>query len=207
MKFSALRPGSERLSSAFSASAISILVLSAQLMAERVGPYLRFQREAVLEWELWRLLSCHVIHLGWVHALMNLLAAWLIVGLFQKPPLGWSLAAIACGLGCSLGLLIFEPELAWYVGFSGVLHGLVIVGLFGETWSSTSWLIFGAVVVKIATEQITGGSLTSQFLIGGPVAVDAHLWGAIAGLGWALILRWYSKPPGYNPVALNGTDK
>ena len=77
-----------------------------------------------------------------------------------------------------------DKDLSWYVGLSGVLLGLLISGAFvGLTrWRGESLLIISLVFVKIAYEQLAGPMPGSEFPSGGPVVVNAHLYGAIAGL-------------------------
>ena len=43
------------------------------------------------------------------------------------------------------------------------------------------------VVAKLAHEQWAGGETATAQLIDGNVIVDAHLYGAIAGLAWGLL--------------------
>ena len=81
----------------------------------------------------------------------------------------------------------------------------MIVGLFSSRWSATNWLILLAVMAKLVFEQLQGGTRSSELLIGGPVAVDAHLWGAVAGFVWVLLLRLFTGPPSYNSVPLKET--
>ena len=94
----------------------------------------RFDREAILHGHVWRLISGHLVHLGWSHLWLNiagLALIWVLVGrCFSTQQWGIIFAGSALGIG--LGLLIFNPELGWYVGLSGVLHGILIAGAVAE---------------------------------------------------------------------------
>ena len=92
-----------------------------------------------------------------------------------------SLAAI------DVGFVFFEPQLDWYVGLSGVLHGALAAGAVAW-WCHERRLLrrsLTAVLVgKLAWEQWHGALPLSGDM---PVIVDAHLYGAIGGLIAALL--------------------
>lgn len=146
---------------------------------------LRYQRMAILDGELWRLLTGHMVHLGWSHLLLNLAGLaliWALVG-DSLTSEAWLLLLICCGLFDSLGLLLFNPELQWYVGLSGVLHGLLLAGSLARLvrGKHDSLLLIIALVMKLTWEQLAGPMPGSEASAGGTVVVDAHLYGAIAG--------------------------
>jgi rhomboid family GlyGly-CTERM serine protease len=103
---------------------------------------------------------------------------------FATPKCRQILAFMLIALGVSLGLLVFSPEIAWYVGLSGVLHGLAVVcgGVEASRGSATGWLLVICALLKPVWEQF--GARREQFegLLGGSVVVDAHLYGALTGL-------------------------
>jgi rhomboid family GlyGly-CTERM serine protease len=94
------------------------------------------------------------------------------------------------------GFWFFYPELEWYVGLSGVLHGLLVAGLFaGLVQRDREAVILTLfVIAKLAWEQLAGPLPGSESSSGGVVIVDAHLYGAIGGLAGAL-LCWRSVRP------------
>ncbi len=95
----------------------------------------------------------------------------------------WLLALTSGSILTSLMLLTFSPELMWYVGLSGVLHGLLIVTAIMQIRSGqrTGWIILIFVIGKVTWEQWAGPSLSLEESIGGNVIINAHLYGAIAG--------------------------
>src|SRR3569623_2737413 len=64
-----------------------LLALSSLLIA-LAGPdasvALRYERAAILDGEMWRLVSGHLVHLGWSRLVLNLAGLALIWGLYQR---------------------------------------------------------------------------------------------------------------------------
>ncbi|NND65609.1 MAG: rhombosortase [Gammaproteobacteria bacterium] len=147
---------------------------------------LRYERDAIMDGEWWRLISGHWTHLGLSHLLLNLsglIPLWLLfVNEFRWPTWMW---VIICGvIAQAIGFMIFEPQLRWYVGLSGLLHSIFAAGVWA--WCRQKyWLGYIAAVVllgKLLWEQIAGPLPSSAETAGGPVVVDAHWYGAIGGV-------------------------
>ena len=174
---------------------ITLIVLCiTTIFASSINPLLRFDRVAIYAGELWRLITGHFVHLGAYHALMNILGLILIRLIFPTDLTNKNLpiAMLFIALSSSLALLICSPQLDWYLGFSGVLHGLFAfcIALHLRPGISLDWLILGALVVKLSYEQLP--AYDANYLmdyIHAPVAVDAHLYGALAGMIWAVLSR------------------
>jgi rhomboid family GlyGly-CTERM serine protease len=153
--------------------------------------WLRYQRTMVQDGELWRLFSANFIHLGWSHLTMNMAGLALIYILVgeQFTAWQWLLITLLCSLGVGVGLLLLSPQLAWYVGFSGVLHGLLVAGTTAVIGClQGGQRIFGVVLLvcvigKLVWEQLAGGLPGLAAISGGAVVVDAHLYGTVVGLG------------------------
>lgn len=170
-------------------AALSLVVMS---LGDAGATQLRYERDAVLEGELWRLLTGHLAHLGWSHLLLNLaglMLVWLLCGQ-HLTTFAWWLLLLACALGDSLCLFWFEPTLQWYVGLSGVLHGLLVAGCLAGWVRKVpeSLPLLVAVSVKLGWEQWAGPLPGSEVSAGGRVVVDAHLYGAISGAIAMLVL-------------------
>lgn len=153
--------------------------------SEILNPWLRFDRAALATGEVWRIFTAHVTHLGWSHLGLNLAGLALIWALFRRELAmpRWSATLAASAVGVSAGLWLFNPEVEWYVGLSGVLHGLFIAGVIASLRNGhrREWLLIFVMVGKIISEQFIGPSPGSEELAGGPVIVDAHLYGAVSG--------------------------
>jgi rhomboid family GlyGly-CTERM serine protease len=145
----------------------------------------RYDRLAISSGELWRLISGHFVHLGWSHFALNtvglVLISFLVAARFSA--IQWLLITLLIIVGIDLGFWILEPQLGWYVGLSGVLHGLLAAGVASgmRDGHSDSWIIGGLLVIKIIYEQLVGPVPGSEGTSGGDVVVAAHLYGAIAG--------------------------
>ena len=151
----------------------------------------RYHREAVEAGEVWRLLTGHLVHLGWGHLWLNLSALFLIGLLFEDllSPWEWLGTTIAAALAIDLGLYLWDQHVVWYVGLSGLLHAVVAAGtvrLLSERATIGTLLALG-LVVKLAWEQASGPIPFSEASSGGPVVVAAHLYGTVAGLGVAAV--------------------
>ena len=90
-----------------------------------------------------------------------------------------------------IGFWFLDPTLAWYVGLSGVLHGILAGGVFAGLLRREREAIVLAVFIvgKLAWEQWVGPMPGSESASGGAVIVDAHLYGAVGGLLAAMGFR------------------
>ncbi len=169
---------------------LPLVVLGVSLIllvgGDTVREALRYERAAIAAGEVWRLVSGHFVHLGSSHVALNmagLALVWYLVGdVLSRAQ--W-LAVMALGVVLiDLGFWFFNPELRWYVGLSGVLHAMLAAGLIVSASAKRKDAVVVAVIVaaKIGWEQFSGplpGSVESS---GGAVIVDAHLYGAVAGV-------------------------
>jgi rhomboid family GlyGly-CTERM serine protease len=169
------------------AAALVLLGLSGEAGRE----LLRYERLAVLHGEYWRLVTGHFVHGSSQHLLLNAVGLGLIAGLFPREysVRGWLLILVSSLVTIDIGFVWLEPQLEWYVGLSGVLHGALAAGAIGW-WKHESKplaLALTAVLVgKLAWEQWQGALPLSGDM---PVVVDAHLYGALGG---ALAGAWLS---------------
>ncbi len=156
---------------------------------------LRFERAPVGNGELWRLLSGHFVHLGMTHFVLNAAGLVLVMVLVGTAfgPLGWLGITVFCIAGIDAGLWLLDSDLVWYVGLSGLLHGLLAAGLVARARIAPleSLVIAGLVAAKILFEQLSGPLPGSESTSGGAVVVNAHLYGAISGIlaGLAAMIR------------------
>jgi rhomboid family GlyGly-CTERM serine protease len=145
----------------------------------------RYERQAVESGEYWRLVTAHLVHLGWGHLWPNL-AALAIIGALFADTFGnadWWRASFASAVAIDAGLYLLDPDVLWYVGLSGVLHGLVAAGALALLLQRE---VIGAVLAlglaaKLSFEQLVGPVPFTAQSVGGPVVVAAHLYGAAGG--------------------------
>ena len=155
----------------------------------------RYERAALEAGEYWRLLTAHVVHLGWGHLWPNVLALLILGVLFEDVlrPRHWLAAVLVSSIAIDAGLYFLDPSVAWYVGLSGVLHGIMAAGavmlmLRGET--------FGAVLAigfcgKLIYEQMFGPLPFTAESTGGPVITAAHLYGAAGGFSVSIVRYFF----------------
>jgi rhomboid family GlyGly-CTERM serine protease len=164
-------------------TAVSLLV---SLSGTEGQTRLRYDRAAIAESEFWRLATGHFAHLGISHMLLNiagLALVWLLVGsawsLWQ-----WAFIMLVSLAFIDLGFWFFDPGLNWYVGLSGLLHSMLVAGIIGRIREApVESLALGVIVLaKVGWEQFAGPLPGSESSAGGAVVVNAHLYGAIAGI-------------------------
>ena len=182
--------------------AVALLSLLLQLNGDTATLMLRFDHPLIAEGEVWRLLTGNLVHLGWNHLWMNLAGLGLIWAIFYRHFNQWQWLAIllVSELGVGVGLWFFNPELHWYVGLSGALHGLFAIGLCAQLRQRDRFdrMLLALFIAKLAWEQWSGELPSSAALAGGPVIVDAHLYGAVTGfvlgVGYWVATRGRSRP-------------
>jgi rhomboid family GlyGly-CTERM serine protease len=172
---------------------LAIAVAGATFLAVGQSAFLalRYERDALLDGEIWRAVSGHVVHVSWAHLGLNVAVAALVAATLGRH-IGFG-AVVLCVAGTSAGLFLFSLGVKWYAGLSGVLHGLIVVGAL-EAWRRDRrpfWLAAVALVaMKVAIEQWKGAPAQLAEVVGAPVIVEAHLYGAISGaLAFAILYR------------------
>ncbi len=179
----------------------------------------RYERTALLSGKVWRIMTAHFVHMNATHLAFN------VLGMFLLCELLWGDMPVVHGLGLfgmaalavSALLWWLQPELAWYAGLSGALHGLWAGCAVAGSWPGkkhsgalpltppqskwqfllTAWplarcICFAGlmlIVMKLAVEFQSGVALRTAPWIGGSVVTVAHLYGALAGIVYVLLWR------------------
>lgn len=175
--------------------ALVVVLLAFHGLGAGALPVLRYERSAVLAGEAWRLLTGHLVHADLVHLGWNVLGVVIVAFLFARDYSWrqWLVILLVSTATTDLGFLLLEPQLEWYVGFSGVLHGLMAAGLVG--WLRTSrdavtWIVTGLFAAKLAWEHFAGPLPFTAASLDLPVVHEAHTYGAIGG---ALAGLWLTR--------------
>lgn len=175
-------------------SACALLALI-ELGGEPLRNALSYQRAAIASGEWWRVLTAHFVHLDAGHAVLNGLGLVLMWALFARDysPLRWLAIYLVSALAISLGLYVFDPQIEWYVGASGALHGVMTAGTLAHLRRRDldGWILAFFIVAKLSYEQFAG---QMPFSGAANTVVNAHLYGAIGGLVLALFLKSRAEP-------------
>ena len=163
--------------------AVCLLLAAGGDSARELG---RWQRDAIETGEYWRLVSGHLVHLGLGHLWPNLAALAIIGLLFEGvfSNLDWVRIGAASAAAIDAGLYVLNPDVSWYVGLSGVLHGYVAAGALALILRGERLGVVLAVGVagKLLFEQVVGPVPFTAASVGGPVVVAAHLYGVVGAL-------------------------
>ena len=165
-----------------------LLMVALQL----AGPELsRFQSDWLQSGDYWRILTAHWVHVNWKHFLLN--AAGLLLFLSITAP-GWSIVRwliyqVCFALGISILFTLLNPQLDWYVGYSGILYGIFLLAAIDlyHRDSLIALIVGAAIVIKITLEQTSDINLTTSDMIGSPVVVDAHFYGVLLAILIAIV--------------------
>ena len=167
--------------------ALIVIIVLLSIAGDNASQWLQFERSAIADGEIWRMLTANLVHLGWSHSLLNLAGLVLIWMLFGNNYSWrqWLIIIISSFLATTLGLLLFNNDIKWYVGLSGSLHGLFIAGALAEARikSPMATVLLVVVAMKLLWEQFQGPLPGTSDVAGGTVIVDAHLYGALSGIG------------------------
>ncbi|VUD68081.1 hypothetical protein TDB9533_03977 [Thalassocella blandensis] len=168
-----------------------LLLMAFALGHEYLNTALRYDRGDLVAGQWWRLITAHIVHVNINHALLNcagLAIGMLIVGaLFSWRQ--WALSMLFMTLFISAFLFWFSPQVVWYVGFSGVLHGILVLGFLTFIIRGDFVFVLAFIILlgKVIREQMPSfDTLHLHGIIAAPVVVDAHLYGVFAGILCAL---------------------
>ena len=182
--------------------ALCVLVVS--LLIELTGDTgraaLRYENTLLPSGEIWRAVTGHFTHLGWGHFILNgagLMGVWWIYG-NQFRARSWAVVFLICSAGISAGFLLLDKDLSYYVGLSGVLHGVLSAGVLYSILKANgriAWedgVIFAGLCAKVGYEQFNGAVPLTEGLAGSTVIVNAHFYGAVIGGLCAAMGTYYS---------------
>ncbi|MEZ5513592.1 MAG: rhombosortase [Steroidobacteraceae bacterium] len=179
---------------------VTLLVLAALLLLPELGGEtvrltLRYDRAGLESFQIYRLLTAHIVHLDLEHAVLNALGLVLMWALFARDfsPGRWLLIWLAASLTVSAGLWWLSPQIDWYVGASGALHGVLAAGTLAHLRRRDldGWILAAFLVAKLSYEQWQGAM---PFEASGLTLSIAHLYGALGGLAAALLVRSRREP-------------
>lgn len=145
-----------------------------------------YRRAAVLNGQWWRLITANLVHFSAYHLGANILGLSLIwiIGNTYASGREMLLLLTLTSLCLCLSLLAFFPDIAYYAGLSGALHGLIVYvalcSVARKEWFGGVLMI--GVIAKNIHETLTGASALMEGLVGAPVLLESHLLGALLGM-------------------------
>lgn len=182
---------------------VAVLLIAAACLVLQVGggwaqQWLSFDRATLASGQWWRLLSGNFLHLGFYHLMLNLLGLVLLVWLCPQPlPLREWLRRLFClSIGVTAGLYLLAPQWTQYVGLSGVLHGLFLLGLLPQALRRDRIAIACLLYLagKLGWEWVMGVPVSDEQAIGGRVVLEAHLFGTLAAIVYGLVFGIFVQP-------------
>ena len=210
-------------------SLIVLLMVVAELFGDAGRAVLQYDRALIARGQWWRLLTGSIVHLGWYHLMLNAIGIGVLVLLCPQrlSPWIWLRRLTLIGLGMSLCLYVFVPSLQTYVGMSGIIHGLFVLGLvpllLGHAEDGPAGrrvpdrldrLIAGGCLAyllgKLGWEIVTGTPVSDEAAIGGHVVTESHLFGSISAFLYGLVFGSFTGretrpdvPPATQPQDLS----
>lgn len=106
--------------------------------------FMQYDRILILKGELWRLLTCHLVHWGPQHFYLDV-SVFLVLGIAFESKIGhrYGQMLFVSGVVISSALLLFQNDLATYRGISGLINSQIILG--------TGLCLFDSDMKKLAT--------------------------------------------------------
>jgi rhomboid family GlyGly-CTERM serine protease len=168
----------------FVLSTIAFLALNV-VFAEHFD-LLNYHRSSIDGGQWWRIITGHLLHTNFIHLAVNLIGLvllWLLHGDYVTGRrFLWHFLFLS--LGISFAIMYLSPNIQWYVGLSGVLHGFFVWGAMLDVYykRKSGYLLLIGIVIKLVDEQFFADQSFMSGLIEASVAIDAHLYGAVLGL-------------------------
>lgn len=168
---------------------VASVLLTIEPTLNSVGTY---EREAVGNGELWRILVSMFVHLNTAHLIVNIVACSALVFMLSEWAAPKLFIAILCICGSSTSMMLygFAADVQWYCGMSGSLHGVAVWGALtmlqqGSTKSpiipvkTCAWVLLIVMALKLLYEQ-SGGHIVTTYDF--PVLTLSHVYGAATGV-------------------------
>lgn len=171
----------------FRAPVLWVTLLMVGLHLAGLRDALLLHTSSVISAQPWRLISAHFVHWSDWHLVMNVtgLVIWPLLCDARWSLLRWLLVLLVLSLSVSAGMFVLAPEIDRYAGFSGVLHGLFLLGLLPQARAGDriALLCLLYLVGKILVETFSGPLFADPVRVGAAIAHQAHLAGVLGAAG------------------------
>jgi rhomboid family GlyGly-CTERM serine protease len=154
---------------------------------------LAYDRAAILDGQLWRLMTGHWVHFSQSHLVYDTLVLGMAGGIIEQSSrkLFASLCLLASFL-TGIAMLVFEPRLNICGGLSGLATAAIIFLAATGLKEKGMWRWFSATVLLLAAAKILFEAVTGNFLFLNspetsfvPVPIN-HFTGAVVGFGFGI---------------------
>ncbi len=150
---------------------------------------LRYERNALLDGQAWRALTCHLVLGSWARLGADLAVAALVVAAYGRDLR--ASAALLCAVGTSAGLFFFALRAHTHAGPSGLLVGLVVVGALCAWRRGRRLAVLPAFPLGVLAIVAEGWTLDPFAGFGDAASVRAACFSGAAGgaLAFAILYR------------------
>jgi len=159
-----------------------------------VGQWMVYDRGAIIQGQIWRLITGHVFHYSALHLWSNLLPL-VVVGVWieRKNRVCYAVGCLLTAMTVGVGLFLAHPSMVRYGGLSGILCGLLVFygfSLFRDR-GTIRWIglvTLAVLILKTGYEMLSGQACLIDWNRHGFVVVPlSHLLGMFAGTVWFLV--------------------
>lgn len=154
--------------------------------------FLIYDREAILSGQLWRMFTGHFVHFSSSHLFYDATALGIASWIIESQDLRYGrLLLLLAPVVISIALIIFEPQMQFYGGLSGVATAAVVYLAVGGLRQKSPWraICAGALVLiatKIVFESTTNGMLFVTAEEPAFISVTSHVAGVVVGTIYAI---------------------
>jgi rhomboid family GlyGly-CTERM serine protease len=170
-----------------------LLLLSALMtgLPDEMQQSLRLYTDHRFSSHYWGAISGHLLHYSWPHYALNVTGVLLWTSLFGhlKGWLYWLGITVFIMLFIDAGVFI-KGGFTWYVGFSGVLHGLLAHGALIGTGirNPLNRALLIAIIAKVSAESLGLLPDLSSSMTQIDTAYETHAYGLLGGvLAWLIV--------------------
>ncbi len=156
---------------------------------------LEYERSGIIAGEWWRAITSHFVHLDSFHLTGNLIGmlAWGYLFDERESVRAVVLKLLTYALAICAGVLVFNEQIQWILGASGLIHALIAgsaLRLAIETRRPLGIVVLSVLLLKVVAEQQLDLASWMESIAEYPIVSVAHVYGVAAGLIFELARRF-----------------